>query len=74
MPAFVACNENKAAFTKKQLRLYLAGQDRIRRPVGELPFWVFCAPILWRRCVGTDFSGFVRIWTKAGRFCGPKAK
>ena len=41
MPAFVACNENKTAFAKKQLRLSLAGQDRVwqRRQVG-FGWWV----------------------------------
>ena len=32
------------------------------------------AGITWRRWVGIGFLGFVRIWTKTERFCGPKAK
>ena len=66
--------ENKKSVSPKKLCLELAGQDRVRRPVGGLPFWVFSAAIRWRRWEGTVFSGFVRIWTKNGRFCGPKTK
>ena len=82
MPAFVAGNENKAAFTKKQLSYSLP--DRI--VCGNAGRWG-CAPTSgWIAFLGVfrsydmaggrpyRFFGFVRIWTKTGLFCGPKAK
>ena len=36
--------------------------------VGELPFWVFDAPILWRRWVGIDFWGLFGVGPKSGGF------
>ena len=36
--------------------------------VGGLPFWVFSAPIIWRRWVGTDFSGLFGFGPKPGCF------
>ena len=82
MPAFVAGNENKAAFTKKQLRYSLPD----RMVCGNAGRWG-CAPTSgWIAFLGVflsqymaagrpyRFAGFVRIWTKTGRFCGPKAK
>ena len=53
--------------SRKKLRLWHI-QYRIRRPVGELPFWEFSAPILWRRWVGTDFSGLFGFGPKRGGF------
>ena len=41
--------------------------------VGGLPFWVFSVAMIWRRGDTGDLPGFVRIWTKTGLFCGPKA-
>ena len=82
MPAFVAGNENKAAFTKKQLSYSLP--DRI--VCGNAGRWG-CAPTSgWIAFLGVSrshdmapgrpyrFAGFFRIWTKTGRFFGPKAK
>ena len=53
---------------RKKHCLWLAGQGRVRRQVGELPFWEFSAPILWRRWVGTDFSGLFGFGPKRGGF------
>ena len=53
--------ENKKSALPKKLRLQLAGLNRVRRQVGELLFWVFCAPILWRRWVSTDFSVTIQL-------------
>ena len=57
MPAFVACNENKAAFAKKQLRLSLAGQERVwRRRQVDFGWWVLMdgreQKVGWRGCEG----------------------
>ena len=38
------------------------------RQVGELLFWVFSAPIIWRRRVGADFSGLFGFGPKSGGF------
>ena len=65
--------EQKVGFAEKKLRLWHIGLYRVRRQVGEFPFWVFYVAIRWRRWVGADFFCFVRIWTKIGRFCGSKA-
>ena len=58
MPAFVAGNENKAAFTKKTTTAIpcrtglcvatQAGGDATPQ-VGGLPFWVFSLANIWRR-------------------------
>ena len=60
--------EQKVGFAEKILRLLQTGQYRVRRQVGELPFCVFCAPILWRRRVGADFSGLFGFGPKSGCF------
>ena len=44
------------------------GLYRVRKQVGEFPFWVFSAPIIWRRWVGTDFSGLFGFGPKSGGF------
>ena len=49
-------SRKKSRLRRKKTRLLLAGQERVCRQVGELPFWVFSAPILWRRWPGIDFS------------------
>ena len=36
--------------------------------VGELPFWEFDAPILWRRWPGTGFSGLFGFGPKMSGF------
>ena len=36
--------------------------------MGELPFWVFSAPIIWRRWVSIDFSGLFGFGPKPGCF------
>ena len=37
--------KQKEGFAEKELRLLQTGQYRVRRPVGELPFWVFSVAI-----------------------------
>ena len=59
--------EQKVGFAKKHC-LWLAGHYRVRRPVGELPFWEFFAPIIWLRWVGTDFLGLFGFGPKPGGF------
>ena len=39
----------KSRLRRKKLRLWQTGQYRVRRQVGELPFCVFAASIIWRR-------------------------
>ena len=39
----------KSRVRRKKLRLWQTGQYRVRRQVGELPFCVFAASIIWRR-------------------------
>ena len=58
----------KSRLRRKKLRLPLAGQERVCRQVGVLPFWEFSAPILWRRWVGTDFWGLFGFGPKPGGF------
>ena len=41
--------ENESRLRRKKLRLWQTGQYRVRRQVGELPFCVFAASIIWRR-------------------------
>ena len=41
--------EQKVGFAEQQLRLWHTGLNRVRRQVGELPFCVFAAGIIWRR-------------------------
>ena len=66
--------EEKSRFAKKKsappkkTRLPLAGQDCVCRQVGELPFWEFDAPILWRRWPGTGFSGLFGFGPKMSGF------
>ena len=36
--------------------------------MGELPFWEFDAPILWRRWPGTGFSGLFGFGPKMSGF------
>ena len=65
MPAFVAGNENKAAFTKKTTTAIAfrtgscvatqAGGDATPQ-VGGLPFWVFSVAMIWRRDDPIGFS------------------
>ena len=50
----------KAGFAENKLRLLQTGQYRVRRQVGELPFCVFVAGIIWRR----DDSGY--LWVLFG--------
>ena len=50
----------KSRFAEKQLWLLQTGQYRVRRQVGELPFCVFDAGIIWRR----DDSGY--LWVLCG--------
>ena len=45
----------------------LAGGDAPPQ-VGELPFWVFSAPMIWRRWVGADFSALFGFGPKRGGF------
>ena len=59
-------NRKKSASPKKMRLKHI--QYRVRRQVGELPFWVFFAPIRWRRWVGTDFSGLFGFGPKSGGF------
>ena len=66
--AFGCMVKNKKPAPPKQTRLPLAGQERVCRQVGELPFWEFSAPILWRRWVGTDFWGLFGFGPKPGGF------
>ena len=61
-------SRKKSRLRRKKTRLPLAGQDCVCRQVGELPFWVFSSPIIWRRWVGTDFSGLFGFGPKPGGF------
>ena len=38
------------------------------RQVGGLPFWVFSVAMIWRRWVGSDFSGLFGFGPKPGGF------
>ena len=60
--------EQKVGSAEQQLRLWHIGLYRVRRPVGELPFWVFSAPMIWRRRVGADFSALFGFGPKPGGF------
>ena len=44
------------------------GLYRVRKQVGEFPFWVFSAPIIWRKWVGTGFSVLFGFGPKPGCF------
>ena len=58
----------KNRFAEKELWLSQTGQYRVRRPVGEFAFWVFSVAMIWRRRVGTDFSGLFGFGPKSGGF------
>ena len=72
-PRFATSPPEKNRFAEKELRLLQIGQYRVCRPMGEFAFLgVFRSHDM---AVGRSyrFDVFVRIWTKIGRFCGPKA-
>ena len=56
----------KVGFAKTTLRLWHTGLNLVRRLVGGLPFWVFSVAMIWRRWVGTDFSGLFGFGPKSG--------
>ena len=60
--------EQIVGFAEQQLWLWHTRLNLIRRPVGGLLFWVFSAPIIWRRWVGTDFSALLGFGPKSGGF------
>ena len=79
---FCASNENKATSAKNNYGYSLPD----RMVCGNAGRWG-CAPTSgWIAFLGVfrshemagerpyQFAGFVRIWTKTGLFCGPKAK
>ena len=76
MPAFVAGNENKAAFTKKQLSYSLpdrivcgnAGRWGCVPTSGWIAFLVFYVAIIWRLDDPIGFSGLFGFGPKPGCF------
>ena len=46
----------------------LHGLYRVRRQVGELPFWVFSVAIIWRRWVSTGLWALFGFGPKSGGF------
>ena len=77
LPAFVACNENKAAFAKKTTTAIAcrtescvatqAGGDAIPQ-VGGLPFWGFPVAMIWRRDDPIGLPGLFGFGPKPGGF------
>ena len=61
-------SEPKVGSAEQQLRLWHTGLNRVRRPVGGLPFWVFYVAIRWGRWVGADFSALFGFGPKSGGF------
>ena len=55
----IACRTGTCMATRRRL-------VGIQPLVGGLPFWVFCAPILWRRWVSTDFSVTIQLCNNMG--------
>ena len=79
---FCACNENKAASAKKNYGYSLqdgvvcgdAGRWECAPTSGWIAFLGVFSTHYMAEVGGYRFVGLVRIWTKIGLFCGPKAK
>ena len=61
----------KSAPPKKTAAMACRGVSGCRQ-VGELPFWVFSVAMIWRRWVGSDFSGLFGFGPKPGGFVAQK--
>ncbi|MDD6900473.1 MAG: hypothetical protein PUE25_01410 [bacterium] len=58
----------KSRFAEKELRLLQTGQYRVRRPVGELLFWVFSVAMIWRWDDSGGLPGLFGFGPKSGGF------
>ena len=67
-PRFATSPPEKNRFAEKELRLLQTWQYRVRKPVGELLFWVFSVAILWRWWVSTGLWVLFGFGPKPGSF------
>ena len=67
-PRFAASPPEKNRFAEKELRLLQTGQYRVRRPVGELLFWVFSVAMIWRWDDLGGLPGLFGFGPKSGGF------